>query len=661
MMNNWKMFLALLKSVPKLKIFSVITLAVIFYSLIYFLCQNSLELKAYDFLANITANKNPSNKIVIVNIDDQSLNKIGRWPWKRTYYTDIFEYLEKEAGAKAVVFDSFIFSYLNTDDDLQFFNRINKLNKIILGTFFAKKEDYFNLDFEKKVNKNFRKFYSLDINDKRHKNIINNSKYFSSSYSLPELVKENISFGSVLTEPDSDGIIRKFEPVIYFGDSYYPSLSLSLYSMINGCNKFSFSSDSLKSDGKCDIKVPLTTTNKSSYMYLKWYKNDDNKAPYKTYSAWKIINSFNQIKKGEKPLVNPKIFKDKIVVVGATSTVLKDVKSTPMGRDYPGVYVQATSLNNLINHDFVVKPFIVNIIVVFLTLIICFAAVFLLSPLYSSIFIALLSMIYFQACFICYLNNYAIDIITAPVFAVSSLTIGYGIKYFLENNQKKQIQNIMSKYMSDDIMNNILIDKNDVQLGGKRSEITVLFADIRKFTSISESLEPEQVCAILNLYFSEMIPIITKNKGVLNKFMGDALLAVFGSEKDSEDHSLNAVRCAWEMLEKVKELQKKWINEGKPKIEIGIGINTGIAFIGNIGSEERMEYTVIGDTVNIASRLESFNKVYNTKLLISQYTYEKVQEYFDVIQISSVYVKGKSETLNIYEVIGVLNSDKTLC
>ena len=168
---------------------------------------------------------------------------------------------------------------------------------------------------------------------------------------------------------------------------------------------------------------------------------------------------------------------------------------------------------------------------------------------------------------------------------------------------------------------------------------------------MSENMSAEDVSVVLNEYFAEVEPIITKYNGVINKFIGDAVMAIFGEPIQDKNHAMNAVMCANEMIEKVDELQKKWLKEGKPKIEIGVGINTGEAFVGNIGSELRLEYTVIGDMVNLASRIESYNKVYKTRFLISSTTYEQVRDIADVIKISEVSIRGKAKRLNIYEVL----------
>ena len=192
-----------------------------------------------------------------------------------------------------------------------------------------------------------------------------------------------------------------------------------------------------------------------------------------------------------------------------------------------------------------------------------------------------------------------------------------------------------------------------VRLGGKKAEITVMFADIRGFTTISETHTAEEVSQLLNEYFSEIEPVINKYNGVINKFIGDAVLVIFGDPVQDKDHAKKAVKCAYELTNKVKKIQEKWLEEGKPKIDIGIGINTGDAFVGNVGTQNRFEYTVIGDTVNIASRIEGYNRIYKTHLLISQNTYNKLSHIVDVIKIREVDLKGKSQKINIYEVLRI--------
>ena len=254
----------------------------------------------------------------------------------------------------------------------------------------------------------------------------------------------------------------------------------------------------------------------------------------------------------------------------------------------------------------------------------------------------------------CFYFGIVINVLTPIVMFVLTTILAYTHKFVLENRSKEKVKSAMGKYMSQDVMKRVVQDIDNLGLGGKRANVTVLFSDIRGFTSMSEQMTPQQVSEILNEYFTEMEPIITQYNGIINKFIGDAVMAIFGEPIQDKNHASNAVKCAYGMLQKVKELQKKWAQEGKPKIEIGVGIATGEVFVGNIGSINRMEYTVIGDTVNLASRLEGYNKTYKTKLLISPATYEEVKGIVDVIKISDVQIRGKANKMDIYEVLRVI-------
>lgn len=292
----------------------------------------------------------------------------------------------------------------------------------------------------------------------------------------------------------------------------------------------------------------------------------------------------------------------------------------------------------------------------FITLTISF--VFLIVYVFFSGIPSAVSTIFFLiAYFIAYkllLHKHILINIAGVYLAV--LTARYYAKLYIKtfkDNVNKKIENVLGKYISKDIKNKILKNSADIGLGGKRSEITVMFADIRGFTSLSETRKAEEVSQLLNEYFSELEPIITKYKGVINKFIGDAVLVVFGDPEQDKLHAKNAVKCAYELRKKVKQIKQRWIEEGKPKIDIGIGINTGEAFIGNVGTKNRFEYTVIGDTVNIASRIEDYNKIYKTNVLISENTYNKISQIVDVIKIREVSIKGKRHKINIYEVLRI--------
>ncbi|MGN0015277.1 MAG: adenylate/guanylate cyclase domain-containing protein [Candidatus Gastranaerophilaceae bacterium] len=215
----------------------------------------------------------------------------------------------------------------------------------------------------------------------------------------------------------------------------------------------------------------------------------------------------------------------------------------------------------------------------------------------------------------------------------------------------KKIKQVVAKYVADKVLENI-DEAQTVASGGTKELLTVMFIDIRGFTAISEKRTAETVTEILNNYFREIIPVITKNHGIVHKFIGDALLVVFNG-KSPEEHAKNAVKAGKEILQKLKTFRIMQEALGKEKITAGIGINTGEVFVGYVGTKDRCEYTVIGDTVNLASRTESANRLYKTEFLITENTYNYVKEIADVIKISDVEMKGKKQKINVYEVLRV--------
>ncbi len=637
-----------LKKYIALSIFSLI-----FFWSAYAFCNNFFVNIVYDSLVKITSPNKTSKDIVIVAIDDSSINKIGRWPWKRTYYTDIFEYLENIAGAKTIAFDSVLVSYGNKQDDNEFFKRFSGLKSVIPGIFFSKDRAHFLNKNEDELHRVFSGKFSVEVKDNRSSRLIEASEYASSSFSLKEVMGSVEKMGSVLSHPDKDGIIRKAEHLFYYKDKYYPSLALAVFKQLNTDAEFTLQDEfiTITSEGKT-FSAPMYSGNDGSFSYIRWYKPKDKAYPYRTISAWKVIQSYKNIKQGEKPLLDESVFKDKIIVLGATSTAIKDIKSTPLKFDYPGVYIQATVIDNVLNNEFITRPSKLYEVLILLSIVIAgFWAIFSLPPIYSSVSLTFLAVGYLYIClFFLYPKSFAPDAVTPIVFIACIMLIGYGYKYFIEDARKQKTRNLFAKYVSKDIMEEILRDPDKIKLDGKRADISILFVDIRNFTHISEILDPEKVGELLNEYFSELIPIIFKYKGTVNKFIGDAVMVIFGAPVENPDHPQNAVKCALEILKKVNDLRIKWVLEDeKPDIEIGIGISSGEAFVGNVGSEERFEYSAIGSTVNIANRLETFNKLYKTSILISGETYERVNDMVIADEIDSVQVTQNSEPIKIFE------------
>ena len=645
----------------KKSLFLIIVATVVLFFLSYVIGEAILQNKSYNFMVKYTTADNiPSDDIILVVIDNKSLASIGVWPWKREKTIDIFDFLEFHTDAKVIAYDAVIMApdKENPDSDKHFFKNIKKYNKLIGGVGFI------DTDFEEYINKDeYNKLLAtktdITVEDKRSKKEKEKSFYKSFTPFLEEYFKNIHYLGTVNTHQDQDGYIRRIDQLVNYDGKLYPSLGLSAYSKFTGIKNFVIDDEYIRGkNDKYSLKIPYENKNGIIYDYVYFYKTNDGMYSHKIISASDVIKSMERIRKGQKPILDPEIFKDKAVFVGANANAqaLYDVERTPISDTLAGVDIQATNLNNLLDSLFYTKTGklydLFTVLFVFLAVMV-FVSVLPIST--ALLCTSLTMLLYFIFAFIMYDHRVAVGLIMPEIFMLFAIGCGYSFKYLVEGRKKEKIQSAMSKYISKDVMKSVVQNIDSIKLGGKRAEVTVLFADIRGFTSISEQLSAVEVTNILNEYFSELVPVIEEYHGVLNKFMGDAILAIFGEPIQDEKHPVNAVFCANKMLKKVKALQEKWLLEGKPKIEIGIGISTGEVFIGNIGSETRLEYTVIGDTVNTASRIENYNKVYRTNFLISEETYLRVQKYVDVIKIREVSIRGKAKKINIYEVLRILD------
>lgn len=625
--------------------------------IIAFVSVNFWENPIYDTIINsANATMQGSKDISLIIIDDKSLESY-RWPWARSLYGEIFEYFNKYSNAKVVVFDSILNSLDKErppESDNYFFNTVAKSDNFI-GGYMAMSTAYKDIEEGSKYDDEFHRKFSIDISDSRTRD---NSRYslYKSLTMFPEpYFKAQKYAGSVnLTLNPVDGVLREATDLISYNDNFYPSLALRAYLLANNTDKITLTNKYLIVD-KTGLKIPVFKKNGDIKHNIKFSRlNQNSDVSHKKYSAIDIINSDRLLNSSKKPIISPSEFNNKIVLVGANALGVEDVLETSISLKHPGVDIQATILDNFLNNEFFVKFSLwQNIAVIAFLCIVTFSVISFFAFVPSLIILIGIAILYLALCIFCFKNNVIPYVITPIAVQLSTMIFGYSYRFILEGRNKEKIKNAMGKYLSQDIMKNVVQNIDDIKLGGKKANVTVLFADIRGFTSMSEKMTAEEVSVILNEYFSEIEPIITKYNGVINKFIGDAVMAIFGEPIQDINHPQNAVKCACAMLKKVDQLQDKWLFEGKPKIEIGIGINTGEAFVGNIGSEKRLEYTVIGDMVNLASRIESYNKVYKTNLLISSSTYSYVSDIVDVIKIADVTIRGKAKKMDIYEVLRI--------
>jgi adenylate cyclase len=239
-----------------------------------------------------------------------------------------------------------------------------------------------------------------------------------------------------------------------------------------------------------------------------------------------------------------------------------------------------------------------------------------------------------------------------PLFTIALVYIGLVVVYYrTEEKSRKWITSVFGKYVSPVVIDTLIKNPDKLNLGGEKRNITIFFSDIRGFTPISEKLQPEELVHLLNEYLTEMTSIIMDGQGLVDKYMGDAIMAFWGAPIEQPNHAELACESSLKMVDKLRELQKKWKKEGIPSFDIGIGLNSGEAIVGNMGSKSRFDYTAMGDNVNIASRLEGLNKKYDTNIIISENTYKLVKDKFKTKKIDTVKVKGKEKSIIIYELL----------
>jgi len=496
---------------------------------------------------------------------------------------------------------------------------------------------------------------------------------------------ESTYSGSFNVAQDSDGKIRR-TPLLYrtgnrLGLSYIPALALQTYLT---AHKY-----------RADVKINIDKKNKDQKIISSFKIMDPNKDPeslvqeipistdgflqinysgskfsYPHISAHELLDTksdllnviYNEkdLKTGaitttKKTFKKASFIKNKSFIVGATATALYDLRVTPFQKDFPGPEIHMNILDNLEKSNYL-KSFMNEEKVMLFSL---FALGLLLTTALTNLnaipcfIISILSMIGvllvdFQ---ILFKKGFLINSSFLYILITSIYIILFFYKYLTEERKKKYLRSTFSKYVSPQIVDEVLKHPENVELGGKKQEMSVMFSDLRGFTTISEKLDPTVLSDVLNEYLTPMTKVVFKNKGTLDKYMGDAIMSFYGAPFYFEDHAVWACRCALESLETLKVIQADFKKRNLPNIEIGIGINSSAMSVGNMGSDIVRSYTVMGDAVNLASRLEGTNKEYGTRVIISEFTYEKVKDLFVTRELDWVKVKGKNLPVKIYELI----------
>ncbi len=551
-----------------------------------------------------------STNIKIIAIDDKTLEELGPInTWSRQYYADLINILNSEKGKPSVIaFDILFSGYFGenntiTEGDIAFADAAEKSGNVITVAQFQYDEKY-------ATDENGLMVYPVEA-----------------VYYPYEELKNAVSVGYSNVSQDSDGVVRR----IAIEESY------------NGENMYMFSK--VIYNKYCDnigseiVEIPTDKYGKTMINY------SGKPGDYEHISMVDVLNG----------KIDPRAFTGSIVIVGAYATGMQDNFKVPNGysNQMYGVEIHANILQSLIDGRFAINanPYLVGIIAGIICGIIHF--IFKRSKIWLSTILLLLA-VGTQIFVGMVLNNNgkSISLIYTIIILIVSYIYCLAVGYILEKLKRKKVINAFKKYVAPEVVDEIS-KKGDftIKLGGENRDVAVLFVDIRGFTTMSEALEPEQVVAILNNYLNLTTDAIFKNKGTLDKFIGDATMAVFNSPFDLEDYTFKAVCAAFDIVEGAKELEDKLNKEFGRSIGFGVGVNCGPAIVGNIGCEFRMDFTAIGDTVNTAARLES--NAAKGQILISDAVYERVKDRVTVEEVGEIPLKGKANGVFVYSVTSV--------
>lgn len=595
----------------------------------------NFELKTYDFRFALRGEMDTSeDNIVIVAIDDQSFKGLGRkWPFSRSLYARAILNLH-DAGVRLIVLDIEI-TEPNVEDPRQdevLAAAVYRAQNVILAgkwvTDFAK-NDIVNT-------------YVLEP--------------------IPTLFNPEAPWGLVNVDEDADGFIRRY---LLFqrknNRTYYP-LSIKAYLSLKSHNG---AANEIKTDAAvfelADLRIPRFDDNSMLINFRGPAKT------FKTYSFSDILDdsAFDLVGEDDTDIFEMHklegTFKDKVVYIGATVEELQDNKFTPffsykgIKRKLPGVEVHANALSTLLRGDFIRRQGLgVTLLMVFIMAAVAMAVTKWLKP-FRGLFAVLGLMVgYFIWAIYAFINNLLWVEVTAPLTAILLSYVSNVVHQTLtEQRERIRIKKTWQHFMAQSVIETMLESGQLPKFGGERREITVLFSDIRGFTTFTEKHSSHDVVRKLNEYLTSMVDVIFKNAGTLDKFVGDEIMAIYGAPHHFKNHAEMACLTALEMIDRLRAMQKKWSENKEAYFQIGIGINTGKVIVGNLGSSQLFDYTAIGDDVNLGARLEGANKQYGTSIILSEFTYKNVKKIAIVRELDLVKVKGKNKPVRIFELRGM--------
>lgn len=655
----------------RLLICSAISLIFIFYAgnwiKIPFLTR--VENITYDLRLKQTAPNTLDNKVIILDIDEKSLKQEGRWPWSRDKMSYLVDMLFEYYDIKLLAFD-IVFAEQDQSSGLKILEKL-AANQLAEDALFHHTLEtirpqlaFDDLFAQSLRNRDIVLSFFFD-----HKNQnpgrLPNPIALSQTLPFSDLLLQANSYGANLDKfqlaaqsggfinnplVDIDGSYRKLPMLIQYKNQIYPSFSLAILQKLLNTNEINFITGNNYGDEQSAIRLDAIKVDlfnipvdEKSAIYVPYRGK---KGSFRYISATDVLNG----------IVDVSVLKDNIIIMGATAAGILDLRVTPVQNIFPGVEIHANIVSGLLNQSIKSRPgFLVAgeiIELIFISLV----GLFLFSRLaatWSSLlfFILLVSIIVVN--FYLWQHQQWNSILATPIILLCLLyAVQMSLGYFFEGKRKKRLGKLFGQYIPPQLVDQLDQSGENITLNGESREMSVLFSDVRDFTSISEKLNSQELCQLINEILTPVTKIIHDHSGTIDKYIGDAVMSFWGAPLRNSRHAYYSVQAALAIIPELEKLQQHFTNKGWPRIKMGIGINSGKMSVGNMGSEFRMAYTIMGDSVNLGSRLEGLTKQYGVNIIVSENTKQAAPEFF-YRELDKVRVKGREEPITIYEPMGI--------
>lgn len=640
------------------RIAAALALAVVFFFHFfgYLSAFRWLEAGSYDARVRWAApHEQPDPSIVILDIDNASFDilkdKLGRWPWTRRVWTETIRYVAK-GNPKVIALDAKFGGQETPEVDKEFAQVIHHSGNVVLA---------FSFDpatVEKSADETRANMAVLGRERKPWREGIASEWYAAADVApnvpLATLADAAAGLGCINTHFDRDGVVRRVPMACRVADGVYRSFPVATAEIAashhvhaeNG--RFGIDLASPSDTGRLDDE---------SRLILRWRGAN----PYQRIPLWRVICSIypDQCPNNDTKY-SPEFFKDKIVLLGASFSGSFELHPTPFnGKDVdgmPGIVVHATAIDDILHgNSTALAPNGIGSLMVVLMAVAGTAIIVLVdNAILESVLVLVVALGFTALDFVAFRWFSLWLPLTSPLIAFGVCVVGSGVARFATTGRDlRRTRAALDRYMSPQLVAHVMEHPEYLSSAGEHRELTIFFSDIRSFTTLTEKSDPRELIALLNDYLSEMTDVIFKYDGVVDKFIGDGILAHWGAFNAGRNHAELAARASLEMLERLRLLNERGARLGRPPIAIGIGLNSGEVVFGNVGAGKKIELTVIGDPVNLASRLEGLNKEFKTSIIISEFTRARLGELAQVRPLGGVKVKGKTVETEIFELQGL--------